>query len=218
MIQTFPHQLQVSENIGSVSGESVIPADMKSIFTLAHGAGAGMNHAFMKKISTALAEKNIGTFRFNFPFIEKKKKFVDPPAVAGLTVRRAIEFVSATYAGVPVFASGKSFGGRMSSQLLSKNHDTSVKGLIFFGFPLHPEGSPSVARAEHLQLIKIPMLFLQGTHDSLASLPLIQEVTSRLDATTLSLLQGADHSFKSGKQDFIVELAEKASGWCDFFI
>jgi predicted alpha/beta-hydrolase family hydrolase len=209
---------EVSPEIGSVSGEFDIPDKMKAILTLAHGAGAGFNHPFMKKLALALCEKNIGTLRFNFPFIEKKKKIVDRPPIAELTIQRAIEKVKDVYPDVPLFSSGKSFGGRMTSHLLSKNFDLGVRGIIFFGFPLHAPGNPGVERATHLMSIKIPMLFLQGTNDALATMPLMQQVTSALPNTTLVLFEKADHSFKANKRELIPELAEQASAWSDFFI
>jgi predicted alpha/beta-hydrolase family hydrolase len=209
---------EVSPQVGLVSGEFDIPENMKAILTLAHGAGAGFNHPFMTKLASALCEKNIGTLRFNFPFTEKKKKIVDRPPIAELTIQRAIEKVKEVYPDVPLFSSGKSFGGRMTSHLLSKNFELGVRGIIFFGFPLHAPGNPGVERARHLMSIKIPMLFLQGTNDSLATLPLIQQVTSALPNTTLVLYEKADHSFKANKRELIPELAEQASAWSDFFI
>jgi predicted alpha/beta-hydrolase family hydrolase len=209
---------EVSPEIGSVSGEFDIPDTMKAILTLAHGAGAGFNHPFMKKLALTLCEKNIGTLRFNFPFIEKKKKIVDRPPIAELTIQRAIEKVKDVYPDVPLFASGKSFGGRMTSHLLSKNFDLGVRGIIFFGFPLHAPGNPGVERATHLMSVKIPMLFLQGTNDALATMPLIQQVTNALPNTTLVLYEKADHSFKANKRELIPELADQTSAWSDFFI
>jgi predicted alpha/beta-hydrolase family hydrolase len=209
---------EVSPEIGSVSGEFDIPDKMKAMLTLAHGAGAGFNHPFMKKLALTLCEKNIGTLRFNFPFIEKKKKIVDRPPIAELTIQRAIEKVKDVYPDVPLFASGKSFGGRMTSHLLSKNFDLGVRGIIFFGFPLHAPGNPGVERATHLMSVKIPMLFLQGTNDALATMPLIQQVTNALPNTTLVLYEKADHSFKANKRELIPELADQTSAWSDFFI
>jgi hypothetical protein len=210
--------IEVSEQVGSVSGEVTTPEKMKAMLTLAHGAGAGFSHPFMKKLSVALSENNIGTLRFNFPFIEKKKKIVDRPPVAELTIQRAIEKAKELFPKVPLFASGKSFGGRMTSHLLSKNFDLGVKGIIFFGFPLHAPGNPGIERAAHLSSIKIPMLFLQGTNDALATLSLIQEVTSTLSQTTLTVFEKADHSFKANKRELIPELAAQTSAWSDFFI
>jgi predicted alpha/beta-hydrolase family hydrolase len=209
---------EVSPQVGSVSGEFDIPENMKAILTLAHGAGAGFNHPFMKKLALALCEKNIGTLRFNFPFIEKKKKIVDRPPIAELTVERAIEKVKQQYPDVPLFASGKSFGGRMTSHLFSKHFNLGVAGIIFYGFPLHAPGNPGVERAAHLSSVKIPMLFLQGSKDALATLSLMQQVTSELQNTKLVVFENADHSFKANKRELIPELAEQTSAWSDFFI
>jgi uncharacterized protein len=130
--------LQVSPSIGEVSAEYFIPEKPNSIMTLAHGAGAGMNHPFMASLANALSEAGIATLRFNFPFMENKKGRPDTPAVAHQTIEAAIANARKTYPALPLFASGKSFGGRMSSQFLSVRHDPLVKGIIFYGFPLHP--------------------------------------------------------------------------------
>jgi uncharacterized protein len=180
---------------------------------LAHGAGAGMNHSFMVALSNRLAELEVGSLRFNFPFIEQKKRRPDIPAVAHKTVEAVIDNVNKNYPALPLYLSGKSFGGRMSSQYLATHHDEKVKGIIFFGFPLHPSGKPSTDRAEHLKEVKVPMLFLQGTRDELATLELIEQVTSSLKNATLVKLEGADHAFKAGKQDLIPVLAKHAKDW-----
>ncbi|HEY6978357.1 MAG TPA: alpha/beta family hydrolase, partial [Chitinophagaceae bacterium] len=152
--------LQVSPTIGSVSAEYIVPETSMCIITLAHGAGAGMNHSFMVTLAKSLAEKGIATLRFNFPFAELKKGRPDIPAVAHKTVEAAITNAQELFPMLPLFVAGKSFGGRMSSQYLSSHSQTAVKGIIFYGFPLHPSGKPSTERAEHLKNVKIPMLFL----------------------------------------------------------
>jgi predicted alpha/beta-hydrolase family hydrolase len=212
-IETF--SIPISETIGSVSAEVVTPAGMKAIMTLAHGAGAGKDHRFMKSLSTALAEAGIGTLRFNFSYVEKGKRMPDPPAIAEKTVGKVIEKTQELFPAVPLLAGGKSFGGRMTSQYISKQNPAVVKGIIFYGFPLHPPGKPSVERAAHLSLITRPMLFLQGTRDSLATVELVKQVTEKLSTATLQLLEGADHSFKVGKKELISELSEKTSVWFD---
>ena len=154
-MQTQSLSLEVSPGIGMVSAECFVPHNSKCILTLAHGAGAGMNHSFMVTLAKSLSETGIATMRFNFPFTEGKKGRPDPSAVAHKTVEAAIIKTKELFPKLPVFASGKSFGGRMTSQYLSTHHETSVKGIIFYGFPLHPPGKPSIERAEHLKDVKI---------------------------------------------------------------
>jgi predicted alpha/beta-hydrolase family hydrolase len=181
--------------------------------TLAHGAGAGMNHSFMVKLAGSLAEARIATLRFNFPFTENKKGRPDLPPVAHKTIEAAIVHARETFPSLPLFASGKSFGGRMSSQYLSTRPDDNVSGIIFYGFPLHPPGKPSVERAEHLKNVKIPMLFLQGTRDELAEWSFIESVCASLPLTTLVKIEGADHSFKAGKQNVMEVLVKQTNEW-----
>lgn len=203
----------VSQSIGSVSAECYEPDAMKSMIVLAHGAGAGMNHPFMIALSNELAALNIGTLRFNFPFIEQKKKRPDVPAVAHKTIEAAVQKAKELFPTTPLYAGGKSFGGRMTSQYLSKQESSDVKGVVFVGFPLHPPGNPTVERAEHLQKVKVPMLFLQGTRDTLAKWELIEGVTSSLPLAKLVRLEGADHSFKIAKQNSIPILAIAIRDW-----
>jgi len=207
---TFP----VSDSIGEVSAILYLPDKPKAILALAHGAGAGMTHNFLEKLATQLADRGIGTFRYNFPFIEQRKKRPDVPAVAEKTVGAALEHAqSLTPRGVPLYAAGKSFGGRMSARYLSANDKAFVKGIIFYGFPLHAPGTPTTERAEHLANVKIPMLFLQGTRDALAQIDLITGVCSKLPTATLVTFEGADHSFKKGKKEFLEELVEATDTW-----
>jgi predicted alpha/beta-hydrolase family hydrolase len=205
--------VSVSQSIGSVSAEFYEPEVMKSIFVFAHGAGAGMNHPFMVALSNELAELNIGSLRFNFPFTELKKKRPDVPAVAHKTIEAAIQKARELFPKIPIYTGGKSFGGRMSSQYLAKQEAKDVSGLIFVGFPLHPPGKPSIERAEHLKDVKVPMLFLQGTRDELAKWDLIEEVTSTLPLSKLITFEGADHSFKVPKQNIIPLLALTIQEW-----
>jgi len=206
-------RILISDSIGEVSAEINESKNMKAVLVLAHGAGAGMNHRFMVQLSGELMQKGIGTIRYNFPYMENGKKRPDVPAVATKTVEMVLRRAYELFPTVPIFASGKSFGGRMSSQCLSKNSIDYVKGIIFYGFPLHPAGAPAVDRAEHLKQVKVPMLFLQGTRDALAELSLIQKVCSELDNASLILFEGADHSFKSGKKEFISELVIATEKW-----
>jgi len=205
--------LRVSPAIGNVSAECIIPEESSCIMTLAHGAGAGMNHSFMVLLANALAENNIATLRFNFPFTENKKRRVDTPAVAHQTIAAAINKAQELFPSLPLLVSGKSFGGRMSSQYLAEHNNTAVKGIIFYGFPLHPAGKPSTDRAEHLKQVKHPMLFLQGTKDELATWTLIESVCASLQRTTLVKIEGADHSFKAGKRDIVSELVKNTHDW-----
>jgi predicted alpha/beta-hydrolase family hydrolase len=205
--------IKVSESIGSVSALTVEPEKMKYLMILAHGAGAGMQHQFMDALSKQLAQHSIGTLRFNFPFTENAKKRPDPAPVAEKTISAVWENGSELFPKLPLLAAGKSFGGRMSSHVLSKAPMPFIKGVVFFGFPLHAPGQPSTSRADHLKSVPVPMLFLQGTRDALANLKLIQEVTGGLKAATLVTFEGADHSFKAGKNVVIPELAEAAAAW-----
>jgi predicted alpha/beta-hydrolase family hydrolase len=205
--------LQVSPEIGKVSAAYTAPENPICVMTLAHGAGAGMHHSFMIALAEALAEKNIASLRFNFPFLENKKGRPDAPAIAHKTIAIAAQHAKEKYPSLPALLSGKSFGGRMSSQLMALQFDASVKGLVFYGFPLHPIKKPSTDRAEHLQQIKQPMLFLQGTKDTLAEWPLIEEVCASLPNATLVKLEGANHAFKKGKEDLIPLLAAQTREW-----
>jgi len=194
----------------------VAPADARALLLLAHGAGAGMRHAFLEKIAHALAERGVATFRYEFLYMEQRKGRPDPPAVAEARVREAVQEAARVAPGLPLFAGGKSFGGRMTSQAQAHEPLPGVRGLVFLGFPLHPPGRPGTTRAEHLDAVQIPMLFLQGTRDDFAGLDLLRPVVARLGKrATLHLVEGGDHSFKvlkkSGRTDAQVmdELAEQ---------
>src|SRR5947207_14465602 len=144
--------LEISPTVGSVSAECISAGKSKCVVTLAHGAGAGMNHPFMMTLAQSLAEQDIATLRFNFPFSENNKGRPDPPAIAHKTIEAAVSKEQQLFPALPLFAAGKSFGGRMSSQYLSMHPRTAVRGIIFYGFPLHPPGSPSIERADHLKI------------------------------------------------------------------
>ena len=203
----------ISPALGTISAEAFVPEKAKCIITLAHGAGAGMNHPFMVTLSQLLSDDSIATLRFNFPFMENKKGRPDTPAVAHKTIEAAIGKAKKLFPELPLFVAGKSFGGRMTSQYLSANPDAAIKGIIFYGFPLHPPGKPSVERAEHLKNIKTPMLFLQGTKDELATWDLIESVCSSLKLAELIKIEGANHAFKAGKQDILQLLATTTKEW-----
>ena len=214
-MKTRSLSLTVSPEIGKVSAELITPGNPSCVMTLAHGAGAGMNHEFMVAIAKSLAEKEIATLRFNFPFMENKKGRPDSPTVAHKTVEAAIKKAHALFPTLPVVASGKSFGGRMSSQYLAAQPTAGADGIIFFGFPLHQPGKPSIDRAEHLQHVKVPMLFIQGTRDELASYDLMVKVCASLDLATLVTIEGANHAFKAGKKDLIPLLSDAVRSWVD---
>jgi uncharacterized protein len=204
----------------SVSALLQSPTQPVSLFVLGHGAGAGMDHPFMANLAAALCERQIATLRYQFPFMEAGSKRPDDPATAQRAVRAAVAEAAARLPGVPLYAGGKSFGGRMTSQAQAAQPLEGVRGLVFVGFPLHPAGKPDTRRAAHLADVKIPMLFLQGTRDSLADLDLIRTTTAQLgQPATLHVVQGADHAFhvlvRSGRTDAQVldELAETIAMW-----
>jgi uncharacterized protein len=211
-------KIKVSAEIGTVSGKCIIPGKPQCILVLAHGAGAGMDHVFMETLATRLAEENIATLRFNFPFMENKKGRPDSPAVAHQTIKAAIAKAKELFPGLPLFVAGKSFGGRMSSQYLSLEHNENIRGLIFYGFPLHQPGKPSTERADHLKKVKVPMLFLQGTKDALATWDMIETVCKSLRKAKLVKLEGADHSFKAGKKDIMLLLVRATKEWMEKLI
>lgn len=214
-MKTSAIKIQVSPSIGKVSAEYIAPPNAKCIMALAHGAGAGMNHPFMISLVNSLGETGIATLRFNFPFSENKKGRPDMPAVAQKTIEAAIAKAQQLSADIPVFVGGKSFGGRMSSQYISTHPESLVKGIIFYGFPLHAIGKPSTNRAAHLNNVKVPMLFFKGTRDALARLDLIEMVCSSLPKATLIKIEGADHSFKAGKINTTEILSKATNNWVE---
>lgn len=205
--------IPVSQSLGSVSAEVIRGDDVKFLFVFAHGAGAGMHHAFMVNLSLALAEWGIATLRYHFNYMEKGSKRPDPPAVAVKTVNAAIAIAHTLYPTIPLLAGGKSFGGRMTSHALAQMPHASIMGLVFTGYPLHPAGRPGTDRAAHLPAVGIPMLFLQGTRDALADMTLMKQVCDSLPTATLRKFEGADHSFKAGKADLIPALAKAIWEW-----
>ncbi|CAN5395176.1 alpha/beta hydrolase [soil metagenome] len=204
----------------TVSGLVQGPGKPEACFVFAHGAGAGMEHGFMQAVADGLARRAVATLRFQFPYMESGSSRPDVPAVAHRAVRAAVSTASELFPDVPLFAGGKSFGARMTSQAQAKAPLPSVQGLVFLGFPLHPDGKPSIERAEHLDGVAVPMLFLQGTRDGLADIDLVTAVTTRLAAlATLVKVAEADHSFhvlkRSGRSDEEVmeQLLDVAAGW-----
>jgi uncharacterized protein len=202
----------------TISAEVYTPAQVKAIYVFAHGAGTNMHHAFMKELAGELAHHQIATLRYNFLYSEQKKKRPDFPAIAHQAVAAAIAKAHELFPLLPLFAGGKSFGGRMTSQYLSEHAPDFVKGIVFVGFPLHPAGKPSVERSAHLANIKIAMLFLQGMRDALAEWPLIEQVTKKLPTSTLTKFDGADHSFKVARQNLIPALANEINTWMEKLI
>jgi predicted alpha/beta-hydrolase family hydrolase len=189
-----------------VSGLLLLPSHARACFVFAHGAGAGMAHPSMTSVATELAALHIATLRYQFPYMEKRSRRPDPPPLCHATVRAAAAEASRLAPGLPLIAGGRSFGGRMTSQAQAASLLPGVRGLAFLGFPLHPAGRPSVERAKHLFEVTIPMLFLQGTRDELASLDLLEPLIKQLgERATLKLLQDADHSFhvpaRTGRKD-----------------
>ena len=172
------------------------PRDARALLALAHGAGAGMRHAFMEAVSARLVAAGIATFRYQFPYMEQGRRAPDPPGVLTATVRAAVEAAAKAAPELPLFAGGKSLGGRMTSTAAAQRPLPGVRGLVFFGFPLHAPGKPGRARAEHLRGVHLPMLFLQGTRDPLADLGELRPVLDELgDRAQLHVVDGGDHSF-----------------------
>jgi hypothetical protein len=207
------------ENSIRVSGILTMPPRPRACYVFAHGAGAGMAHPFMAAVAEGLAARGIATLRYQFPYMERGSKRPDSPAVAHATVRAAVEAAAQLKPRLPLIAGGKSFGGRMTSQAQALTPLPCV-GLAFLGFPLYPAGKPSSDRAKHLFEIKIPMLFLQGTRDTLADLGELRPVCKKLGSrATLTLFDGADHSFhvpaRSGRKDAEVlgEVLDTLEAW-----
>jgi uncharacterized protein len=207
---------------GSVSALLMCPAQTRACFVFAHGAGAGMTHSFMEAVANGLCERGVASLRYQFPYLEKGSKRPDPPGIAQATVRAAVAEAGRCCPGLPLIAGGKSFGGRMTSQAQAAAPLEGVRGLAFLGFPLHPAGKPSSERAKHLADVHIPMLFMQGSRDSLAEVALLEPVVERLGpSATLHLVDGADHSFhvlaRSGRNDreVLQEVLDAFADWVD---
>jgi predicted alpha/beta-hydrolase family hydrolase len=208
------------ENATSVSALLLRPENARACFVFAHGAGAGMSHPSMETVATGLCDRGIATLRYHFPYMEKGSRRPDPPAVAHAAVRAAVAKAARRCPELLLIAGGRSFGGRMTSQAQAIAPLAGVRGLAFLGFPLHPAGEPSVARAGHLSGLKIPMLFLQGTRDGLAELKLLGPVVTGLGAlASLHVVQAADHSFhvlaRSGRnnREVMSEVLDVLSAW-----
>jgi predicted alpha/beta-hydrolase family hydrolase len=204
----------------TISALSWVPPRARACYLLAHGAGAGMAHPFMHAVAAGLAERDIATLRYQFPYMENRGKRPDPPKLAHAAVRAAAARALQLAPRLPLVAGGKSFGGRMTSQAQAASPLPGVRGLAFLGFPLHPANRPSDERAEHLFRVQVPMLFLQGTRDALADTQLISSVTKRLgERASLHLIPDADHSFhvpaRTGRTDTEVmsDMLDRLTGW-----
>lgn len=209
------------EGGGEVSALLLRPEKARGLLVLAHGAGAGMNHPFMERLSRELAEAGMATLRYQFPYMEQRRRIPDPPAVLTATVVAAARAASEAAPDLPLFAGGKSMGGRMTSQAAAQIPLDGVKGLLFYGFPLHPPNRPGTKRAEHLAKVTVPMLFLQGTRDTLADLNLLRPICAKLARATLHVFDKADHSFhvlKSSDRtdaEVLTELAATTVSWAN---
>jgi uncharacterized protein len=204
----------------TVSGILQAPSNARACYVMAHGAGAGMTHSFMAAVADGLADRNIATLRYQFPYMERGSRRPDSPALAHRTVRAAVMEAARQLPALALIAGGKSFGGRMTSQAQAEAPLPKVAGLAFFGFPLHPANKPSVTRAEHLAQIQNPMLFLQGTRDALADMALLVQTIKTLGAkATLAEVNRADHSFhvpaRSGRTDteVLTDMLDTLSAW-----
>jgi predicted alpha/beta-hydrolase family hydrolase len=219
MAPSSEHRFPVPD-IGDVSALLLRPDDAQILYVLAHGAGAGMRHPFLGRMAEALALRRVATLRYQFPYMERKARRPDLPAVATATVRAAVALAHRLAPELPLIAGGKSFGGRMTSTAQASEPLPGVWGLAFLGFPLHPPGKPAVTRGEHLDAVRVPMLFLQGDRDEFAEPLLLRQVLRNLGArATLHLVNGGDHSFsvpkKSGRSadEVFAELATAVSDW-----
>ena len=219
-----PQSLKITmDSAGTtVSALLQLPPDARALYVFAHGAGAGMTHAFMAAFASGLAERAVATLRFQFPSMEKGARRPDPPAIAHAAMRAAVAAAADAAPGLPLFAGGKSFGGRMTSQAQAAAALPNVRGLVFVGFPLHPAGKPADERAQHLQQVALPMLFLQGTRDELADLGLLRPVIESLgERATLELFDNADHAFhvpaRTGRRDADVrhDMLDATVRWID---
>jgi predicted alpha/beta-hydrolase family hydrolase len=221
-----PEALTIAiDDTSKVSALLQVPPVARACYVLAHGAGAGMTHAFMSAVANGLAERDVATLRYQFPSMQRGSKRPDAPAVAHAAVRAAVAEASRRMPGLALVAGGKSFGGRMTSQAQATTPLPGVRGLAFLGFPLHPAGRPSDERAAHLRDVQIPMLFLQGTRDELADVGLLRSVVERLGThSTLRLMEQADHSFhvpaRSGRTDADVRagMLDAFAKWIDLLI
>ena len=208
------------EHAGEVSAVLLRPPKAETLLVLAHGAGAGMRHPFLETLAQDLAAAHVATLRYQFPYMEHRRRIPDVPSVLTATVRAAVRTATERAPDLPLLAGGKSMGGRMTSLAAAQQPLDHVRGLVFVGFPLHPPARPGTERAEHLARVNVPMLFLQGTRDPFARLDLLRPVCSKLGPqASLHVVEGADHSFhvlkSSGTNDakVMTELAQTVASW-----
>jgi predicted alpha/beta-hydrolase family hydrolase len=209
-----------ADSTGTVSALLLRPMAARACFVFAHGAGAGMTHRFMERVAADLGDREIATLRYQFPYMEKRSKRPDAPAVAHAVVRAAVEEAARCCPALVLFAGGNSFGGRMTSQAQAIAPLAGVRGLVFLGFPLHPAGKPSDTRARHLSDVELPMLFIQGTRDKLAEPQFLEPVVRRLGPlASLHSVPEADHSFdvlaRSGRKvdEVMREVVDTMAAW-----
>jgi uncharacterized protein len=217
-------KISIPSQTAKLSAILEVPAKAHSLLVLAHGAGAGMNHAAMKALACALCDQGIATFRFQFPYMQLGSKRPDGPDIATAAVAAAVDIVVRKKLKLPIFAGGRSFGGRMTTTAASRGMVPSVSAIICFSFPLHPANKPGTERAVHLSKVPMPMLFIQGTRDSLSDLTLLRSVvTKNSDRLTLHVVQGADHGYgvlkSSGRtgNEVLCEVAKVAADFCRKF-
>src|SRR5260370_12442352 len=210
------------EGRGKVSALLLRPENARWLLALAHGGGAGMSHPFMAKLAEELSGVGVATLRYQFPYVEDGRRVADARAVLTATVVAAVRTAANAALGLPLLAGGKSMGGRMTSQAAAEHPLDGVRGLVFFGFPLHPPGRPGTKRADHLAKVTAPMLFLQGARDTFADLAVLRPVCAKLGSRArLHIIETTDHSFhvlrSSGRSDAEVlrELAETVASWAD---
>jgi uncharacterized protein len=225
MTRRKEQRFRATDSTGEVSAVLVRPADARCLYVFGHGAGAGMRHAFMEAAAEGLAAHRVATLRYNFPYMEGGRGAPDPQPILLKTVRSAVAEAARLAPGLPLLAGGKSMGGRMTSLAASKEALPGVRGLVFFGFPLHAAGRPSSERGAHLSEVGLPMLFLQGTRDKLADLELLRPLLDGVHpAPVLHVVGDADHGFhvpkRTGRTDTEVldELCARAAAWADRII
>jgi len=212
-------QFFVNDKAGVVSGLLNRPSTATALLVLAHGAGAGMRHRFMEDVASKLAEREIATLRYQFPYMEKRTKRPDSEIVLLETVRAAVTNAKKHAGDLPIFAGGKSMGGRMTSLAAAQEPLDGVRGLVYFGFPLHAVGRPGAERGQHLAEVGLPMLFLQGSRDALADLKLLKPLCQKLERAKLLVVSGGDHSFhmlkssKKSDEEVLDEIVNQAAQW-----
>lgn len=213
-------RFEATQSSGEVSAILIAPSSPVALYVFAHGAGAPMTHPFMERAAAELADRGVGTFRFNFPYMDgEKRRGPNPAPILEKTVRSAVAAARSALPGLPTFAGGKSMGGRMTSRAQAAQSIEGLDGIVFYGFPLHAPGREPKDRADHLAEVDVPMLFLQGTRDRLARLEWLEPVVERIEDATLHIVDSGDHSFKvtkkSGRTEDEVhsELADRASSW-----